>query len=43
LKSGSSNEKFWLLVETQLQRRVVSHCGLAIYIKKHVKAKEEEL
>jgi hypothetical protein len=43
LKSCSSNEKFWLFVDTQLQTRVVSHCGLAIYIKKYVKAKEEEL
>jgi hypothetical protein len=24
-----------------LHRRVVSHCGLAIYIKKYLKAKEE--
>jgi hypothetical protein len=25
------------------KRRGVSHCGLAIYIKKYLKAKEEEL
>jgi hypothetical protein len=33
------NEGFWKQKETQTSR--VSHCGLAIYIKKYFKAKEE--
>jgi hypothetical protein len=35
--------KFTKTPINQRQTRGVSHCGLAIYIKKYLKAKEEEL
>jgi hypothetical protein len=42
-ESVSCNKLPPLVVNETETKGVVSHCGLAIYIKKHLKAKEEGL